>query len=78
MKDQILEELAKMYGIEINNVEAGKGGLYYVDLQERKVALDDVFDVEEYTASKHESVNLKKCSTYSTYSVLTSLMLDAA
>lgn len=29
MMNQYIEELAKLYGIEINDVEPGKGGLFY-------------------------------------------------
>ena len=39
-----IAELAKIYGIEISNVESGKGGLFYTDSQGNKEILDTIFD----------------------------------
>lgn len=73
-----IEELAELYGIEINNVESGKGGLFYKDTEGTKIALKDIFDSYDYTTPRLESVSLKKCNTYSSYSEISSLMLNAA
>lgn len=41
-----LNELAELYGIEINDVEPGHGGLFYTDSNGNKERLDDIFDEE--------------------------------
>lgn len=74
-----ITELAKIYGIEISNVESGKGGLFYTDSQGNKEILDTIFDSNDYIVSKNETISyLKKCSTYSTYSQEESLRANAA
>jgi len=78
MMKQGFEELAEIYGIEINDVEAGNGGLFYADLQGTKILLNDIFDEEDYTTPRQESVSLEECSAYSTYSEIVALMLNAA
>lgn len=79
MINQKVKELAKMYGIEVNDVEAGKGGLFYAATDGHKRRLNDIFDVDDnYVIPRNESVSLKKCRTYSSYSEIAFLMPDAA
>lgn len=78
MMNKRMEELAKIYCIEINDVETGNGGLYYTDSYGTKMMLNDVFDLDDYTTPKHESVSFDECSLYSTYSVIAALMINAA
>lgn len=78
MINQKIEELAKIYGIEINDVETGNGGLYYIDSYGTKIILNDIFDLDDYATPKHESVSFEECSAYSTYSEIVALMLNAA
>lgn len=78
MTDLRLEELAKIYGIEINYVEKGKGGLFLEDSQGQKRVLDDIFDSNDYIVSGYESINLKKCNTYTSYVIMEDLLSNAA
>lgn len=74
-----MKEVAKVYGIEINDVERGKGGLFYVASDGEKRILNDIFDAnDDYTAPRRESISLKKCRTYTAYSGIAFLMSDAA
>ncbi len=74
-----VEELAKVYGIEINDVETGEGGLFYVNFEGRKEFLNDIFNSSDTNAGvRYESVTLENCSMYSTYSGMAFLMSNAA
>lgn len=77
MMNQYIEELAKLYGIEINDVEPGKGGLFYRTDGGEKIELSDVFDVEGYGTLVCDNVSLQKCNTYSSYSEIAALMSSA-
>ncbi len=46
MMEQRIKEMAELYGIEIEEVEPGQGGLFYVDAEGEKIMLSDV-SVEE-------------------------------
>ena len=69
--------LAKLYGIEIDDVEAGKGGIFYSDDQGNHVQIDDLFEGEEVMSS-FESLRLNQCDMYTAYSDITTLMVVAA
>jgi hypothetical protein len=45
-------ELAKKYGFEVNRVEAGKGGMFYINENHQKIKIKDLsFDDELDTGS---------------------------
>lgn len=69
--------LAKLYGIEIDDVEAGKGGIFYSDDQGNNIQIDDLFEGEEFMSS-FESLRLNQCDMYTEYSDITTLMVVAA
>lgn len=73
-----VEELAKMYGIEIKKVESGKGGLFYKDVQGIEIKIDDIFELDDYEVPQYKSVSFAKCGTYSIYVSIPSLMVNAA
>lgn len=77
MTNQYMEEMAKLYGIEILDVESGKGGLFY-EADGKKIKLSDVFDFEDYGTLVCDNVSLQKCNTYSNYSEIATLMSNAA
>lgn len=78
MTNQAFEELAKLYGIKINIVECGKGGLFHVDSNGQKADLENLFSTSDYTIPKHEIMPFQNCNFYSTYTDLDSLMVEAA
>lgn len=79
MRIRDMEALAALYGMEINQTETGKGGLFYTDSEGIKKELNDVFDIyDDYTVPKCESISIKKCGMYSMYSEIAFLMSDAA
>lgn len=78
MMEQKMQELCKLYGIEINDVEEGQGGLFFADAAGNKMILDDIFDSVDYATPKHEKLTLPMCDLYSTYSEIASLMANAA
>lgn len=39
--------LAKDYGFEVNKVEAGEGGMFYIDEENRKIKVNDLFFEED-------------------------------
>lgn len=44
MRNQLLEELARLYGIEVQHDSQGNGGLYYVDSNGIMKELNTIFD----------------------------------
>lgn len=68
MTEQKVKELAQLYGIEINSAEVGKGGIFYIDSEDNKEEIKDIFNSDTFITSKHENVSLRICKTYSTYS----------
>lgn len=77
MTNQAFEELAKLYGIKINAVDHGNGGLFYVDSNGKKSDLKD-FCSYEYTLPVHRFMPYQNCVYYSTYNDSDSLMVEAA
>ena len=69
MMQRKIEELAKIYGIEINTVPKGEGGLFFTDIEGNKYKIDDIFDENSYSAEKYETISFNKCSKYSAYSI---------
>lgn len=78
MMKQAFEELAELYGIKVNVVECGKGGLFHVDSNGQKVDLENVFSTSDYTIPKHEMMPFGNCNSYSTYTSLDILRGEAA
>ena len=77
MTNQACEELAKLYGIKINTVDHGKGGLFYVDSNGEKSDLKDFFSYD-YTLPINGFMPFQNCAHYSTYNSSDSLMVEAA
>lgn len=42
MRKQTMEELAALYGLEINETEPGKGGLFYEDSEGNKMPVMNI------------------------------------
>lgn len=78
MMNRSFEELAKLYGIEINNVESGKGGLFHIDSNKTKIELNNIFISNDYITPTHEIISFLECESYSIYENTESLMLAAA
>ena len=78
MMDHMVEELANLYGIEIYDANPGQGGLFYADSEGNKVVLNDIFESDDCVSLKEESVSLRNCKLYSTYSANASSMPSAA
>ena len=53
MKNQFFEELANLYGIEIQYNSKGNGGLYYVDPNDRLRKVDTILNDDFVTAHKY-------------------------
>lgn len=62
MMNQYIEELARLYGIEINDVEPGKGGLFYGQAGEKKIELQDIFGLSDARTFISDNVCLEKCN----------------
>lgn len=73
-----IEELAKIYGIEVDDVEPGHGGLFYGDDGDKKIELRDILELSRYATLVCDHVSLKDCNIYSTYSEMVGLMSNAA
>lgn len=43
-----MEDLANLYGVEINETDPGKGGLFYEDFEGNKTLVNDIFESEDY------------------------------
>lgn len=69
MMQRNMEELAKIYGIEINQVPKGKGGLFFTDIQGNKYKIDNIFDEYNYRVEKYERIKFNQCTEYSVYSI---------
>ena len=65
MTMQSIEDLAKLYGIEINIVTPGKGGLFYTDSNNIKIELDHFFDID--TTLRHEILPFVECNAFFNY-----------
>ena len=59
MRNQLFEELAKLYGIEIQYGLQGNGGLYYTDSNDTLQKLDTIFD-EEFSTTRRESETIRQ------------------
>ena len=72
------EELAKLYGIEIQDVAAGQGGLFFSDSFGEKQELEGIFESGDYMEPVYESFSLQECDAYSVYSEQVLLLSNAA
>lgn len=78
MMKQAFEELAELYGIKVNVVECGKGGLFHVDSNGQKVDLEKFFSTSDYTIPKYEMMPFENCNFYTTYNSFDSSRGEAA
>lgn len=78
MTEKEIKELAEVYGIVITEAVSGQGGLFYDGFEGKKIEADDLFASECCEMPQRESISLKNCSTYSTYTEGMALMLNAA
>ncbi|WP_299235486.1 hypothetical protein [uncultured Bacteroides sp.] len=67
MTKQFFEDLAKLYGIEINTVESGKGGLFYTTSNEEKMELNLTLTIDKYMTPQLEILPFLECNTFSNY-----------
>lgn len=49
--------LAKDYGFEVNKVEAGEGGMFYIDEENMKVKVNDLFFEDDIKMNIKSSLN---------------------
>lgn len=78
MMNQLIEELARLYGIKVKTVDSGNGGLFHVDSNGEKIEMEDIFETSDYITPKHEIVLFRECSSFSTYTDKEYLMIEAA
>lgn len=77
MRNQVLEELAGLYGIEIKYNSQENGGLYYVDSDDIIKKLDSVFEEELFIPCK-ETISVKKCFSFDKFSIVDTSIPEAA
>ena len=78
MTNQIIEELCKVYGIEITDVEPGKGGIFYTDSDGSEKKMGNPFEQEDLSVPIKESITIKSCKIYLDYADLIDLLSTAA
>lgn len=69
MGNQLLEELAGLYDIEVQHNSQGNGGLYYVDSNGIMKELNTIFD-EELFAPHTETISIEKCAFFDTFNTV--------
>lgn len=77
MRNQLLEELAGLYGIEVQHDSQGNGGLYYVDSNGITKELNTIFD-EELFVPHTETISIEKCAFFDTFNTMETNIPEAA
>ena len=77
MKNQFFEELANLYGIEIQYNSKGNGGLYYVDPNDRLRKVDTILNDDFVTAHK-ETINIERCCSFDMFNAAETNISEAA
>lgn len=77
MRNQLLEELAELYGIEVRHTSQGNGGLYYVDSNDIMKNIDTIFDDDLFTLHR-ETISIEQCASFDTFFTTETYIPDAA
>lgn len=77
MRNQLFEELAKLYGIEIQYGLKENAGFYYTDSNDTLQKLDTIFD-EEFSVPRRETISVEECSSFDTFSIMDTSISEAA
>lgn len=76
MMERQIMELAQRYGIQINDVALGHGGLFNMNLSGEKEEITDYF-LEEDVIKNQEQVSFRDCNKYIEYNE-NALLVSAA
>lgn len=77
MRNQLLEELAELYGIEVRHTSQGNGGLYYIDSNDIMKNIDAIFDEALFTLHQ-ETISIEKCASFDIFYTTETNIPDAA